>query len=87
MRFCVRTTAITFGVFWAVTFFFVALAQQIWPTYGLAFLELMDGLYPGYAPGGFGSVILGSLYALVDGAIAGAVFAWLYNRILGPRGA
>jgi len=54
---------------------------------GVAFLELMDGLYPGYAPGGFGSVIMGSLYALVDGAIGGAVFAWLYNRILGSKDA
>jgi hypothetical protein len=59
----------------------------VWPTYGVAFLELMDGLYPGYAPGGFGSVIMGSLYALVDGAIGGAVFAWLYNRILGSKDA
>ncbi len=47
----------------------------------------MDGLYPGYAPGGFGSVIMGTLYALVDGAIGGAVFAWLYNRILGSKDA
>jgi hypothetical protein len=85
MRLCVRTTALTFGIFWAVVFFLVAAAQQIWPTYGVAFLDLMDGLYPGYAPGGFGSVILGSLYAVVDGAIGGAVLAWLYNRLLGQR--
>lgn len=85
MRLCVRTTALTFGILWAVVFFVVAGAQQIWPTYGVAFLDLMDGLYPGYAPGGFGSVILGSLYAVVDGAICGAVLAWLYNRLLGSR--
>lgn len=85
MRLCVRTAALTFGILWAVVFFLVAGAQQIWPTYGVAFLELMDGLYPGYAPGGFGSVIMGSLYAVVDGAICGAVVAWLYNRLLGQR--
>jgi phosphotransferase system glucose/maltose/N-acetylglucosamine-specific IIC component len=85
MRFCVRTTALSFGVLWAVMFFLVALAQQVWPTYGAEFLELMDGLYPGYAPGAFGSVIWGTLYALVDGAICGAVFAWLYNRFLGSK--
>jgi len=28
---------------------------------------------------------MGSLYALVDGAIGGAIFAWLYNRFLGKR--
>ena len=87
MRFCVRTTAIPCGILWAVVFFLVAGAQQVWPTYGVAFLELMDGLYPGYAPGGFGSVIMGSLYAVVDGAIGGAIFAWLYNRLLGSKDA
>jgi hypothetical protein len=85
LRLCVRTSALTFGILWAVVFFLVAGAQQIWPTYGVAFLDLMDGLYPGYAPDGFGSVILGSMYALVDGAIGGAVLAWLYNRLLGQR--
>jgi hypothetical protein len=25
-------------------------------------------------------VIVGTLYALVDGAAGGAIFAWLYNR-------
>ena len=85
MRFCVRTLALTCGILWAVIFFVMALAQQVWPGYGMAFLELMDSVYPGYAPGGFGSVIMGSLYALLDGAIGGAVFAWLYNRILGSR--
>lgn len=83
MRLSVRTMAITFGIFWAVAFLLIAGAQQIWPTYGVGFLEVMDGLYPGYAPGGFGSVIMGSLYALVDGGIAGGLFAWLYNFVLG----
>ena len=36
---------------------------------------------PGYHPGtGFGSVLIGTLYALVDGAIGGAIFCGLYNR-------
>jgi hypothetical protein len=58
----------------------VALANLIWPSYGRAFLELTASLYPGYQPGsGWGSVITGTLYGLVDGAVSGAVFAWLYN--------
>jgi len=85
MRLCVRTTALTLAILWALAFFSMALAQQIWPAYGVAFLDLMDSVYPGYAPGGFGSVITGTLYAVVDGAICGAVLAWLYNRLLGQR--
>jgi len=83
MQLNVKAMALTFGILWAVAFFLVAGAQQVWPTYGVAFLELMDSVYPGYAPGGFGSVIMGSLYALLDGAIGGAVVAWLYNKVLG----
>ena len=82
MRFCVRTFALTCGILMAVAFFLMGLANQIWPGYGGEALLLMDAVYPGYAPGGFGSVLIGTLYALVDGLIAGAVFAWLYNRLL-----
>ncbi len=40
----------------------------------------MSSIYPGYrAMASFGNVIVGTLYALLDAAIAGAVFAWLYN--------
>ncbi|MBI2210777.1 MAG: hypothetical protein HYU47_09280 [Deltaproteobacteria bacterium] len=43
---------------------------------------------PTFLPGGqsyesfgtFGSVIVATLYALIDGAIGGVLFAWLYNR-------
>ncbi len=35
---------------------------------------------PGYRPGtGMGSVVTGTIYALVDGVIGGAIFGWLYN--------
>lgn len=85
MRFCVRTFALTCGILWAVAFLLMGLANQIWPGYGADALALMDAVYPGYAPGGFGSVIVGTLYALVDGLIAGAIFAWLYNRLLGQK--
>ena len=40
----------------------------------------MASLYPGYtATASFGQVIIGALYGILDGAVAGAVFAWLYN--------
>jgi hypothetical protein len=76
--------ALTVGILWAAVFFLMALFNQ-WSGYGTEFLVFMDSLYPGYAPGGFGSVIVGTLYAVVDGLIVGAIFAWLYNRLLGKR--
>lgn len=80
MRLSVIALASTAGVFWGGAMLIVALANLIWPSYGRAFLELTASLYPGYQPGsGFGSVVMGTLYGLVDGAVSGAVFAWLYN--------
>jgi hypothetical protein len=41
----------------------------------------MASVYPGYTgEPSFGQVIVGTLYGLVDGAIGGALIAWLYNR-------
>lgn len=85
MRLDVKALAITVALVWGVlAMFLTGLANLIWPGYGQAFLDVMASLYPGYTPGGgFGQVITGTLYGAVDGAIAGAIFAWLYNRFAG----
>jgi hypothetical protein len=70
------------AVLWSGVILFVAVANLIWPGYGGAFLELVASIYPGYLPGrGLASVITATLYGLVDGAIAGAIFGWVYNFI------
>jgi len=80
MRFNMVALAITAGVIWGAAILLVSLANLVWPAYGSALLDVAASVYPGYKPGtGFGSVITGTLYALVDGSIAGAIFAWLYN--------
>ena len=86
MKFDIKSLALTAGLFWGAAILIVALANLIWPPYGRAFLDLSASIYPGYRPGtGFGSVITGTLYALVDGAICGALFAWLYNLLSPSR--
>lgn len=80
MRFNVTVLGLTAGLIWGGAMLAVGIANAIWPNYGRAFLELVASIYPGYRPGtGTGSVITGTLYALVDGAIGGVVFGWLYN--------
>ncbi len=80
MRFNVTALAITSGLLWGAAILIVASAHSIWPSYGGAFLELASSVYSGYDPApGIGSIIIGTLYGLVDGAIAGAIFGWLYN--------
>jgi membrane associated rhomboid family serine protease len=64
----------------AATFFLVGVGQQVWPGWGRGLLDLAASVYPGYhGPAGFGSVLVVTMYAAVDGAVAGAVLAWLYN--------
>jgi len=87
MKLSVKSLAIACAILWAATVFLMGLAHLIWPSYGTAFLELAASIYPGYEVGGFGSVIVGTLYAAVDGAVGGAIFAWLYNRFAGSPAA
>ena len=80
MRINVIALSVTAGLFWGAAILIVASAHSIWPSYGGAFLELASSIYSGYDPEpGVGSIIIGTLYGLVDGAIAGAIFGWLYN--------
>ena len=80
MKLNLKAMALTAGILWAACFFVTGIANLIWPSYGAAFLTLAASIYPGYhGPGGFGSVIVVTLYALLDGLVCGALFAWLYN--------
>lgn len=84
MRFHVPAFALAVGIIWALMILLVGLANLVWPTYGHTFLALAASIYPGYHPGsGFGAVIIGTLYGLVDGTIGGAVFALVYNFLAG----
>jgi hypothetical protein len=86
MRLNITALSLTAGLFWGGAVLIVALANLMWPGYGRAFLELCASIYPGYRPGvGMGPVITGTLYGVVDGAISGAVFAWLYNLLARSR--
>jgi hypothetical protein len=83
MRINVIALSVTAGLFWGAAMLIVASANAIWPSYGGAFLELVASIYSGYDPGpGIGPIVIVTLYGLVDGAIAGAVFGWLYNLLL-----
>ena len=86
MKVNVTALALTAGLFCGAAILIVASANLIWPGYGRMFLELAASIYPGYRPAsGIGSAFTGALYALVDGAIGGAAFGWLYNLLAQRR--
>lgn len=80
----IKALAMTGGVVWGGAFLFLGLANLMVPSYGALALDLGASIYPGYQePGGLGSVIVVTLYALIDGAVGGAIIAWLYNAFVG----
>lgn len=82
-----KALTLTAAVLWGGCFLLVGLANLIWPSYGAAWLQLGASIYPGYhGPAGFGSVIVVTIYAALDGAVAGALFAWVYNVFAGGTG-
>lgn len=84
MKLSIRAMALTAGLIWGGALLLVGIVNLMSPAYGRAFLELCASVYPGYrAEPTFTSVIVGTLYGVVDGGIAGAVFAWLYNLFAG----
>ncbi len=83
MKLSIKALAITAAIFWGGALLIVGSTNIIFPGYGSNFLEVMGSIYPGYRPStGFSSVIIGSLYGVVDAGIGATIFAWLYNFIL-----
>ena len=86
MKLNLKALTMTAAIVWGGCFFLVAVANIVWPPYGESWLQLWKSMYPGYnGPAGFGSVIIVTIYAVLDGAVAGAVFAWLYNTFAGTN--
>ena len=83
MKLSVKSLVIAAALVKAIGFLFVALLNLILPPYGGAFLALLSSLYLGYdASAGPISVLVGSIYSLIAGAVAGALFGWLYNSFV-----
>ena len=84
MKLNIKAFAIAFGITWGVGL--VILTWWIIAFEGATGeVTFIGRLYRGYNISPLGSLI-GLGWGLVDGAIGGAIFAWLYNLIAG-RGA
>ncbi len=80
MTLSIKSLAITSALLWGGGVLFVALVNLAVPLYGTAFLQCVSSGYPGFHNSRhFLDVLVGTGYALVDGAVGGALFGWLYN--------
>ena len=83
MKLDVKAFALTAGLIWGFGLFFLT-----W--WIIAFdgpstdAGLLGSIYRGYTLTPVGSFI-GFVWALVDGFVGGAVFAWLYNLMAGRK--
>jgi ABC-type phosphate transport system permease subunit len=80
MKISLRSMVIAAALFQGIGFLFVSLLNVVLRPYGGTYLALLASLYPGYDPtSGLAGVIVGTLYSLIAGAVAGFVFGSLYN--------
>ena len=86
MRLSVKALAATMAILAGSALLLIGLGNVGMSGYGTAALEVAASIYPGYhGPGTLGSVLVVTLYATVDGAILGALIAWLYNLFARER--
>ena len=75
----IRAFALTAGIFGAATMFFLAW-WLILTGNAEGPVTLIEKIYIGYSFTPMGSII-GAIWGFIDFGIAGAIFAWLYNKI------
>lgn len=82
MKLSVKGLALATGILWAAYILIIGLVEMVVPGYGDEFLKFSASLYPGYTYNStVGSILVGTVLGFVDGAIGGAVFAWIYNKL------
>ena len=81
MKLDVRAFAIACSLIWGFGLFFLTWWIIMFDG-ATGEVTLIGRLYRGYSISPTGSVI-GLLWALLDGFVGGAIFAWLYNRFAG----
>jgi hypothetical protein len=88
MKLDIKAMATACGLLWGGAVLTVGVVNYIKPSYGTKFLRTVASVYPGYhARATPRQLAVGGAYAAVDGAIAGALCAWLYNRFASESGA
>ena len=88
MKLDVKALSITMAILAGSALLLIGLGNLGIDGYGTAALDVAASIYPGYhGPGGLGSVVVVALYATLDGAVVGALMAWLYNLFARSRDA
>jgi hypothetical protein len=79
MKLSVKAFALTSGIFWGAVVFLATL-WLLMRGYDGKLISQLDHFYPGYSFSAVGAFV-GLAWGFVDGAVSGAIFAWLYNKL------
>ncbi len=83
MRVSLKSLTIAGGLLWGGALLFVGLLNLASASYGMEFLKLASSVYPGFhASGRLVDILVGTVYGMFDGAIAGFLLGWLYNLFI-----
>ena len=78
-RLNVKALMIAGGVLWGLYMLFVGWASWL-VGWGTGFVTAMSSIYIGFRPTFFGGIV-GAVWGFLDGAVAGAIVAWVYNAV------
>lgn len=72
-----HTAGLALGITFALILFIFSVAAALF-SYGAGFVELLGDVYVGFstAPAG---ILIGMLWAFVDGYLLGFLFVWIFN--------
>jgi len=79
-RLKIMPLAVACGAVWSLGVLFLGIAAAF--GWGTGLVEPLASLYLGYGAG-FLPAVIGAVWAFVDGAIAGALVAAIYNLVAG----
>lgn len=83
MKLSIKGLSIALAVIWGGAILVTGLLFVWNGTYGEEFLTVCSSIYPGFTvEPSVSAVLIGTVYGLVDGAVCGAVFAFVYNRFV-----
>ena len=82
MRLSLKGATLAGAFLWGGAILLVGLIHLARPGYGVDFLQMTSSVYPGFhVTHSIASVLMGTVDGLADGAVAGFLFALLYNGL------
>ncbi len=86
MKLSLKAMIIAGALFKAGVFLFISLMNLALRPYGGGYLAMLSSLYPGYDPVSVPiALVVGTLYSVLAGGLAGLLFGWLYNFFAARR--